>query len=87
MELTIAMGISILSAVISVCSFAFNRKDKSNADVKDDSYKWGAIEQRLINIEKSLEKIDVKLDSFDKEVEEKIQEAIRHHEKEMHSEK
>lgn len=45
----------------------------------------GAIETRLSNIEKSLEKIDVKLDSFDKEVEEKIQEAIKHHEKEMHS--
>jgi aromatic ring-opening dioxygenase catalytic subunit (LigB family) len=47
----------------------------------------GAIEQRLINIEKSLEKIDVKLDSFDKEVEEKIKEAIEHHVLEMHSEK
>jgi hypothetical protein len=40
MELTVAMAISILSAVISVCSFASNRKDKSNADVKNDSYRW-----------------------------------------------
>jgi peptidoglycan hydrolase CwlO-like protein len=85
MELTIAMVISILGAVISVCSFAFNRKDKSNTDVKNDSYKWGTIEQRLLNIEKSLEKIDIKLDSFDKEIEEKIDEAIKHHVLEMHS--
>lgn len=47
----------------------------------------GAIEQRLSNIEKCLGKIETKLDSFDKEIDEKIQEAIKHHVLELHTNK
>ena len=36
MELTIALALSILGSVISVCSFVLNRKDKSNKDIKGE---------------------------------------------------
>lgn len=84
MELTIALAISILSVVMTVVNFALNRKDKSNKDAKDDSYKLGQIETKLSNIEKTLEKIENKLNGYDKEIDEKIEEAIEHHIKEYH---
>ena len=84
MELTIALAISIISCVISVSSFVVNRKDKSNQDTEKDSYKWGSIDEKLANIEKTLAKIEDKLDSYDKEVEEKIDIAIAHHVNEYH---
>ena len=36
MELTIALALSILGTVISVCNFVLNRKDKSNKDIKEE---------------------------------------------------
>lgn len=84
--ITIALVLSILGSVISVLSFVFNRKDKSNADTKDGSYKWGQIDAKLSNIEKTLEKIEDKLDGYDKEIESKIDEAMEHHIREYHKE-
>lgn len=84
MELTIALAISILSVVMTVVNFALNRKDKSNKDAKDDSYKLGQIETKLSNIEKTLEKIENKLDSYDREIDERIKNAIEHHVREYH---
>ncbi len=84
MELTIALAISILGAVISVSTFVLNRKDKSNKDTKEDSYKWGQFDTKLDNIEKTLAKIENKLDSYDREVEEKIADAMKHHINEYH---
>ena len=48
--LTIALVISILSVVITVLNFVFNRKDKSNNEVKDESYRWGQLDAKLKNI-------------------------------------
>lgn len=84
MQLTIALALSILSSVIAVSSFVLNRKDKSNQDTEKDSYKWGSIDEKLSNIEKTLAKIEDKLDSYDKEVDEKIDIAIKHHINEYH---
>lgn len=84
MEITIALAISILGAVISVSTFVLNRKDKSNKDTKEDSYKWGQFDTKLDNIEKTLAKIENKLDSYDKEVDNKIDSAIKHHINEYH---
>ena len=86
MQLTIALSISIISCVIAVISFFLSRKDKSNQDTEKDSYKWGSIDEKLANIEKTLTKIEDKLDSYDKEVDEKIDIAIEHHIKEYHKE-
>ena len=84
MEITIALAISILGAVISVSTFVLNRKDKSNKDTKEDSYKWGQFDTKLDNIEKTLAKIENKLDSYDREVEDKIADAMKHHINEYH---
>ena len=84
MELTIALALSILGSVISVCSFALNRKDKSNKDTQNDSYKWGMIDTQIKQILNKLDKIDSKLDNNDKEIDERINIALEHHIKEYH---
>lgn len=76
--------LSILASVIAVSSFVLNRKDKSNQDTEKDSYKWGSIDEKLSNIEKTLSKIEDKLDSYDKEIDEKIDIALKHHINEYH---
>lgn len=82
MELPVA--ISILSAVISVSSFAMGRKDKATKDTGDDAYHLGQIDTKLNNIENVLGKIERKLDTYDKEIDEKIDTAFKHHILEYH---
>lgn len=82
MEITLA--IAIISCVISVSSFALNRKDKSNKDTQNDSYKWGAIDTQIKQILSKLDKIDNKLDNYDKEIDERIEAALEHHIREYH---
>lgn len=84
MELTIALALSILGSVISVCSFALSRKDKSNKDTQNDGYKWGMIDTQIKQILNKLDKIDSKLDNYDKEIDERIEVALEHHIKEYH---
>ena len=84
MELTIPLLISIIGVVISVSSFALNRKDKSNKDTKDESYHLGQIDNKLKNIEEVLSKIEGKLDTYDVEIDDKIKKAIEVHEKIYH---
>lgn len=76
--------LSILAAVISVSNFILSRKDKSSKDTKEDSYKWGQFDTKLDNIEKTLSKIESKLNSYDREIEEKIEIAMKHHLNEYH---
>ena len=82
MEVTLA--IAIIGCVISVSSFALNRKDKSNKDTQNDSYKWGMIDTQIKQILNKLDKIDSKLDNYDKEIDERINIALEHHIKEYH---
>ena len=84
MQLSVLL--SVLASVIAVSSFVLSRKDKSNQDTEKDSYKWGSIDEKLSNIEKTLAKIEDKLDSYDKEVDEKIDVALKHHINEYHKE-
>ena len=84
MELTIALALSILGSVISVCNFALNRKDKPKHDTQNDSYKWGMIDTQIKQILNKLDKIDSKLDNYDKEIDERINIALEHHIKEYH---
>lgn len=84
MELTVAMVISILSITFSIISFALNRKDKANKEASDDAYHLGKIDTKLKNIEESLTKIETKLDTYDHELEIKIEKAIENHIKEFH---
>lgn len=84
MELTIGLIISIISVVIAVSSFVLNRKDKSNDNVKDESYHLGQIDTKLKNIEMMLNKIENKLDTYDSEIDDRIEKAINNHIKEYH---
>ena len=76
--------VSVISVIFCVATFVVNRKDKSNKDTKDDSYKWGQFDTKLDNIEKTLAKIETKLDYYDKEVDNKIDNAFKHHINEYH---
>ena len=84
MGLTIALALSILGTVISVSSFVLNRKDKSNKDSGDTSYRQGQIDTQLKNILNKLEKIEDKLNVYDEEIDKKIDIALEHHIREYH---
>lgn len=84
MELTIATAISIISIIFVVMTFAFNRKDKSNKDTEEASYKRGMLDQQLKDILAKLEKIERKLDTYDTEIDTKLEKAIEQHIKQYH---
>ncbi len=77
MELTIALAISIISVVITVINFALNRKDKAVQNSKENNL--SLINFRLDQLDKNVQKILTKLDNYDKEVKEQIEEAINNH--------
>lgn len=79
MQLTIALSLSILGTVISVLSLIFNRKDKSNKDTEETSYRQGQLDMQIKQILAKLEKIDKKLDTYDREIEERIEVALKNH--------
>lgn len=75
----ISLVIAILSSVLSILSFAFNRKDKSNKDVGQEQYEKGKLDQQLKNIFEKLSEIEKKLDRQDKEIDEHIKIALDNH--------
>lgn len=77
MEVTLA--IAIIGCVISVSSFALNRKDKSSKESGDSNYRQGQLDMQIKQILAKLEKIDKKLDAYDREIEERIKIAIENH--------
>ena len=80
MEITIA--ISIISVVIAISSFVLGRKDKAVKDAKENNLEL--INYRLDKLDENVQKILDKLDTFDSEVDDKIQKAMEHHIKEYH---
>lgn len=81
MEITIA--ISIISVVIAISSFVLGRKDKAVKDAKENNLEL--INYRLDKLDENVQKILDKLDTFDSEVEDKIQKAIKQHIEIYHS--
>lgn len=82
MQLTLALSLSILGTLISVLSLIFNRKDKSNKDIKEEQKQFdksNLIEYRLTKIEQNIEKILNKLDVYEKEIDDRIKIAIDNH--------
>lgn len=79
MEITIAVLISIISLGMTVLNLFFNRKDKSNSDVAKDSFKMGVLEEKIDNLSKQVEKILAKLDSYDHEIDVRIDKSIKNH--------
>ena len=89
MELTIALSLSILNAVICVLNFAFGRKDKAVKDTKEESERIGdekVIKFRLDSLDKKIDKIIDILDGYDREIDERVEKAINQHIREYHRE-
>lgn len=89
MELSLSIAISVIGVTIAVLSLVLTRKDKATKDVKEETTQFAKhdlIEYRLNKIEQQLEKILNKLDSYDKEMDIKIKEAMKHHINEFHTE-
>ena len=82
MELTIALAISILSAVMTVSNFVLNRKDKAVKDKGEqdkESSNQQLIDYRLGQVEKKLDKILDILDSYEEDTKKIVNEAIEKH--------
>ena len=89
MEISFSIAISVISVTIAILSFVFARKDKATKEAKEETTQYAKhdlIEYRLNKIEQQLEKILSKLDNYDKEMEQKIKEAMKHHINEFHTE-
>lgn len=91
MGITVALALSILSTVIAVLNFFFSRKDKVVDDTKElgkekvvDVADKKLIEYRLEQVEKKLDKILDLLDSYDKEIDERVNKALDQHIKVYH---
>ena len=80
MELTVI--ISIISVIIAVSSFVLGRKDKAVKDAKETNMEL--INYRLNELDKNVQKILDKLDTYETEVDEKIEKAMEHHIREYH---
>ena len=80
MEITIA--ISIIACVVSVSSFVLSRKDKPVQQAKENNLTL--INYRLDKLDENVQKILDKLDSYEREVDEKIEKAIEDHIKLFH---
>ena len=90
MKLTIALLLSIIGTIISVCSFFESKKDKAlkNKEEQDkESGEQKLIDYRLEQVEKKLDKVLTLLSNYDKEIQEQIDKALENHIKIYHKEK
>ena len=85
MDFNITTILGIISIVFCVATFVTTRKDKSNSFIGKEQYEKGKLDQQLKNIFEKLDKIDNKLDNYDKEIQEKIAIAMKQHEKLYHN--
>lgn len=76
--------ISCISIIISIITFVKNSNKDVKQDTSKDSYKWGQLDEKLNNLEKQVNKILDKLDTFELEVDTKIEKAIEAHIKQYH---
>lgn len=77
--------ISCASIVLSILTFIKNGNKDVKEDTSKDSYKWGQLDAKLSNLEKQVDKILSKLDTFEIEIDTKIQKAMENHEKQYHN--
>lgn len=80
--ITIALVISILGIVLNVFNFYYSRKKDTITDIKEqdkESSNQQLIDYRLTQVEKKLDKILDILDSYDKEIDDRIEKALIRH--------
>lgn len=77
--------ISALSIIFCIATFVRNGRKEVQNDTANEQYKFGKLDQQLKNIFEKLDKIEAKLDGYDKEIDIKIEKAMEHHIREYHS--
>ena len=77
MELTTV--ISIVAVIIAVLTFFFNRKDKSNNEVKEEIGEQTLIKYRLDELDRKVDKILDKLEIQENETRKIIDEELEKH--------
>ncbi|MBO5143003.1 MAG: hypothetical protein J6C46_08480 [Clostridia bacterium] len=78
----ITLAVSLLSITFTIVAFVTSRKDKASEHVEEEVKQYSKhdlIEWRLNELTKKVDKILDKLDTFDKEMDEKINKAIKQH--------
>ena len=70
---------SLIAVIISILSFFFNRKDKSNDEVKEEAGEQSLIKFRLDLLDKKVDKILEKLEQQENETRKIIQEEMSKH--------
>ena len=70
---------SLIAVIISILSFFFNRKDKSNDVVKEEAGEQSLIKFRLDLLDKKVDKILEKLEQQENETRKIIQEEMSKH--------
>jgi peptidoglycan hydrolase CwlO-like protein len=82
MEITVALALSILSGVIGVANFVIGRKDKAVKDTKENHQEL--IEYQLKELKEDVKTILSKLDRYEKDIDNRIDEKIDLHIKLYH---
>ena len=80
----ISLGISIISIIFCIAAFVRTGNKDVKEDTSKDSYKWGQLDAKLSNLEKQVDKILSKLDTFELEIDTKIEKALENHIKQYH---
>ena len=70
---------SLIAVIISLLSFFFNRKDKSNDEVKEEAGEQSLIKFKLDLLDKKVDKILDKLEQQENETKAIIQEEMNKH--------
>ena len=83
MELSIGTILSIISVIICISTFVLNRKDKAVKDTKENHQEL--IEYQLKELKDDVKEILSKLDKYEKDVKNQINEAMDLHIKMYHS--
>ena len=76
--------LTLALAVITILNFALGRGDKGKKDTADRNYRQGILDQQLKTITDKLDKIERKLDTYDTEIDNRIDKALTIHIKEYH---
>lgn len=69
--------ISVAAVVISLITLVLNRRDKAIEDTKESNL--GLINFRLDQLDKNVQRILAKLETYDKELDERIDRKIHEH--------
>lgn len=80
--ITIALVISIIGIFLNIFNFYYSRKKDTITNVKEqdkENSNQQLIDYRLTQVEKKLDKILDILDSYDKEIDERVEKALSHH--------